>query len=129
MTALQQQLSDNHRRTSKMLAYALHADQEEIWLIAEIVWLARLTDRERVAMAFSVLRTLRPDQRELIHAAVSDDAAMPNVPLMSAMDEASSWADWANYSSIKACTLVGFNRLTEPDQHAFLCHVSERMAA
>ena len=129
MTSLQKQLSDNHRRASKMLAYALHADSVDIWSQAAIVWRKRLNDKELGALSYSFLRAMDPDQAALVCEAVFDSPDMPIVPLFSAMHEAACWADWAGYDSIMACTIAGYNRLAPSDQAAFLSHVTERAAA
>ena len=103
MTSLQKQLSGNHRRASKMLAFALHADSVDIWSDAALVWRARLTDRENGALAYSSLRALDPDHAVLVVEAAFDKPTMPMVPLFSAMHEAAHWADWAeSYPSLRS---------------------------
>ena len=129
MTSLQMQLSDDHRRASKMLAYAMHADCVDIWADAAVVWRKRLTDAELAVLSYSILRAMYPDHAVLVVEAIFDRPNMPMVPLFYAINEAAHWADWADYASIKACTLTGFNRLTPSDQAEFLRHVTERSAA
>ena len=129
MASLQSKLSDNHRRASKMLAYALHADSVDIWSQAANVWRARMTDTELAKLAYSVLRAMNSDLARLVVEAIFDKPDMPMVPLFSAMDEAAHWADWADYDSVKTCTLAGYNRLSPDDQNDFLCHVTARAAA
>ena len=58
MVILINHMSGNHRRASKMLARALHADSVDIWSDAPIVWRARLTDTELAALAYSILRAM-----------------------------------------------------------------------
>ena len=129
MVNLRDHISDNHLRASKMLAYALHADSVDIWSNAPVVWSARMTDRELAALAYSVLQAMNPYQAVLVVEAVFDGPDMPMVPLFSAMDEAAHWADWADYDSVKTCTLAGYNRLSPDDQNDFLNHVTTRAAA
>jgi hypothetical protein len=78
MTSLQKQLSDNHRGAGKMLAYALHADSVDIWSDAALVWRKRLTDTERAALAYSILRALDPDQAVMVVEALTDSPDMPD---------------------------------------------------
>lgn len=129
MVSLKKSLSDNHRRASKMLALALHADNSDIWIDAPIVWRARLTEAEVVAIAHSALRALDNDHCTMVCAAVLGSSKTPMVPLLSEMDEAAHWADFADYPTVKACILAGYNRLGLADQTAFLNHVTSQVAA
>jgi len=128
MVNLRDHISDNHRRNSKMLFFALHADSVDIWSDSALVWRARLTDHELAALTYSFLRSMDPDQAALVVEAAFDKPDTPCVPLFSAMDEAAHWADWADYDSVKAFTLAGYNRLSPADQVDFLCHVTARAA-
>ncbi len=129
MVNLKDHISDKHRRASKMLAYALHADSVDIWSDAALVWRARLTDRENATLAYSMLRALDQDHAVHVVEAVFDKPDMPMVPLFSATDEAANWADWADGELIRAVMIAAYNRLIPSDQADFLRHVTERVAA
>ena len=127
--SLRKQLSDDHRRASEMMAYALHANCIEIWSRTHLFWRKRLTGRENVILAYNMLRALDQDHAVHVIQTVFDAPNMPMVPLFSAMNEAAHWADWADYDSVKACTLAGYNRMSPADQIEFLRHVTSRNAA
>lgn len=48
----------DHKRAAKMLGYTLALGDEAAWHGFTIVLLARLTERERAALAFAVLNSL-----------------------------------------------------------------------
>lgn len=67
------------------------------------------------------------DATALMEAAVVDlGAGQPIPPLISAMDEARTWVDWASISERKAYALVCFQSLSPKDQAAFLSYVQAR---
>ena len=66
----------------------------------------------------------RQDACEIMEAALLDLCAGPPIPpLLSLMDEAGEWADFAVTAELKAYALACFNRLRPADQSAFLAYV------
>lgn len=53
----------------------------------------------------------------------------PIPPLLSAMDEAQAWAEWASPLEVKAYVLACFNAMPPKDQAGFLAYVAGRDAA
>ncbi|MDQ1848542.1 hypothetical protein Q9299_09615 [Gemmobacter fulvus] len=53
----------------------------------------------------------------------------PIPPLLSAMDEAQAWAEWASPLEVKAYALACFNAMSPEDKAAFLRFVTGRSAA
>ncbi|WP_054302842.1 hypothetical protein [Gemmobacter sp. LW-1] len=53
----------------------------------------------------------------------------PVPPLLNALDEARTWAEWATPFERKAFCLASFNALSPKEQAGFLAHVSGRAAA
>ncbi len=118
-----------HHLAGQAFDFALYTDGSVGWLTAKAIWQDVLSQEERVSLAFAALLGLDDDTYEQVIGAVTRTNAMPAVPLLSAMEEASHWADHADYPSIKACTLAGYNRMSPPDQVSFLDYVRGRQAA
>jgi len=53
----------------------------------------------------------------------------PGTALLSAMDEAVTWAVWATPAEHKACCLASYNAMNPKEQAGFLFYVKERAAA
>ncbi|MFN4173301.1 MAG: hypothetical protein ACK4GW_16250 [Pseudorhodobacter sp.] len=56
-------------------------------------------------------------------------AGSPPPPLLSAMDEAASWAEWATPDERKAYCLASFNAMPLKDRASFLAYVQGGNAA
>ncbi|KPQ07463.1 MAG: hypothetical protein HLUCCA12_06500 [Rhodobacteraceae bacterium HLUCCA12] len=52
-----------------MLAYSLFLDDALHWHALSVVFLARLTNREVLSIAFAALRALEPEAREMVFGA------------------------------------------------------------
>ena len=128
MIDLRDHLSDSHLRASRMLARALHAKDAEIWIDADTVWRATLSDAERASLAYSVLKSLDPDHQRFVVETVCQVMGMPLPPLLDAAHEAGSWAAFADEEQLRATALACFNAMSASDQSAFLSHVSRRAA-
>ncbi len=64
------------------------------------------------------------DACEIMSAALEDlSAGQPIPPLFGYMDQAAFWADFAPVPELKAYVLACYNRLSRPDQLAFLGYV------
>ena len=100
-------------------------------ILADHDCLAELVDApERAALAFAALISLSPDEARLTaQSALSSGAGQPIAPLFNHMDEAAFWADMAEPDELKAYTLAAFNRMSHPDQVAFLSYVQPKVAA
>lgn len=110
----------------RTMGYALALGDLESWEIASALWVARLSDDERVALAWAALKALEPKQaREVFKAALSG-AGGPDAALFSVMDQAAFWADMAEAEELEAYCLASFNRMAPGRQAAFLDHVQER---
>jgi hypothetical protein len=68
---ISQQIRDNIKRVSKSLGYTLWLDTFEDWDGLSLILRARLTDRQRAALAFMALKALDYDQ-----AVMTADAAL-----------------------------------------------------
>ena len=107
-----------------MLGYCLTLETPDAWHGFSFVASLYLTANERVALAFAALNSLEPEEAELTAAAAIGSANSPPIPaLISEMDEAGFWADWATRDRLKAYCLACFTRMSEADQVAFLCYV------
>ena len=121
--------TSDHQRASNMLGYALTLGDTDVWLGAVNVWRASLTDHELASLSLSVLLAQKPEHAAMTAVAALCRSGGPMPPLISAMDEAAFWADFAGIADIKACVLAGYNRLPGPDQQAFINYVRQGIAA
>lgn len=119
----------DHTRASKMLGYALTLNDPDTWLGTIQVFKARLSDTELAALSYVTQKAQAPGDALMTAEAVFGRFGTPVPPLISAMDEAAHWADWASPCYVKACVLAGFNRMSSKDQLAFLDYVNVRAAA
>lgn len=129
MVKLRDHLSENHQRAARMFGCVLHGGDSETWMDADIVWRARLTEKERVAMAYSFLKSLDPDQREMVVDCVFASHGMPLPPFMDHAKEACDWAAFADEEQVRTTALACFNEMSLSDQADFLSHVTARSAA
>ena len=124
-------ITDDHRRAVRMLEFCLtlgHTDTDT-WLGAIAVFGIRLSPRELAALSYVCLRALDPEDASRVTEAVLGRSDTPLPPFMSAMEDASYWADWASPNYVKAVVLAGYNRLPARDQVGFLDSVNGRTAA
>ena len=95
---------------------------------------SRLTEyltRIQLATALEIaIRDAHPtDAASIMSAALTRMmAGSPPPPLISAMDEATSWAEWATPDERKAYCLSSFNAMPAKDRAAFLAYVQGRDA-
>jgi hypothetical protein len=127
---ISQQIPDNIKRVSRSLGYTLWLDTFEDWDGLSLILRARLTDRQRAALAFIALKALDYDQAVMAaEAALSEGAGQPIAPLFNHMDESAFWADMATPDELDAYALASFNRMAPQRQAAFLGFVQGRAAA
>lgn len=119
----------DHKRAENMFGFALMFHDTDTWLGMIPVLKARLTPHERVALLFVSLSALKPEDAAMTVEAVFGQRGTPLPPLISAMDDASFWADFTDLKYIKACVLAGYNRMPLSDQIAFLDYVQGRKGA
>ena len=118
-----------HINSIEVLKRALASGASDDWIQASRVWRRDLEDLELAQLTLAGLLALDDEMGSIVLSSAFEDLEMPFPPFWSAMGEASSWADRADYPSVKAFTLAGFNRMTPEDQSAFLNYVSPRAAA
>ncbi|KPP85802.1 MAG: hypothetical protein HLUCCO07_01765 [Rhodobacteraceae bacterium HLUCCO07] len=118
-----------HKRMARILGYALTLGDHQGWEAFSALAQARMTDQERAALAWAALKSLDPDQAEMTAAAVLGSADAPLPPFLGGMEEARSWASYANRSELKAYALATYEALGPSDQAAFHRHINERKVA
>lgn len=92
--------------------------------------IVRLSREERVALAFSAMKSLdRNDAILTVEAAIDEGAGPPIPPLFSFIDEAAFWADMAHPEELEAYCLACFNAMSRTRQVAFLDHLQGRHAS
>lgn len=78
------------------------------------------------ALCHAIAECEPEDAALILEAALrSFGAGQPVPPLLSLMDEARTWADFATVAERKAYCLASWNRLPAADRAAFLAHVTE----
>lgn len=123
-------MPDAYKRVARMVGYSLLLTDADAWHGLTIVLTARLTTKERAAMAWAVLRSLTPDQVVAVAEAVlPQGVGQPIAPLFNHMDEAAFWADMAEPEALEAYCLASFNAMPATRKAAFLKFVQGRVAA
>ncbi|WP_224815669.1 hypothetical protein [Hasllibacter sp. MH4015] len=112
-----------------MLGYSLMVGSFDAWAAFSIVAAARLSEAERLSLAFSALRSLNPDQAQAAAAAAIGSAGGPLPAFLGEMDEARQWAVRASRDERKAFALASFEAMSRKDQAAFFQHISEMEVA
>ena len=127
---ISQHIPDNIKRVSRSVGYALLLDTFEDWDGLSLILRARLSDRQRAALAFMALKSLDQDDATLTaETALSGGAGQPMAPLFNYMDQAVFWADMAEADELNAYCLASFNRMAPQRQAAFLGFIQGRAAA
>jgi hypothetical protein len=127
---ISQHIPDNIKRVSRSVGYALLLDTFEDWDGLSLILRARLSDRQRAALAFMALKSLDQDDATLTaETALSGGAVQPMAPLFNYMDQAVFWADMAEADELDAYCLASFNRMAPQRQAAFLGFIQGRAAA
>ena len=128
--SIAQHIPDNLKRASRSIAYAAWLDTYDDWHGLPVVLHARLTTRQRAALAFMALKSLdRVDAVQVAESALAEGAGQPIAPLFNAMDEAAFWADMAAPDELEAYCLASFNAMPAPRKAAFLDFVQGRKVA
>lgn len=129
-STLKQHMPERYKRAARALGFSLLLDTADTWHSLTVVLTARLSRVERVALAWSVLRSLTPDEiAATVESVLPDSTPAPMVPLYGYMDEAAFWADMAEPEALEAYCLASFDRMAPARQSAFLNHVMGRAAA
>jgi len=123
---------ENYQRVAKMLVCALQLTETDVsvWHGLTKVLSARLSPKERGALAWAVLRALTPEQIiATVEVVLPQGAGQPVPPLFNYMDQAAFWADMAAPDELEAYCFNSFNRMPAKRQAAFLDFVQGRAAA
>jgi hypothetical protein len=127
---LSKYMPDAYKRVARTVGYSLHLADADAWHGLTVVLTARLTQKERAAMAWAVLRSLTPDQVVAVAETVlPEGSSAPIAPLFNHMDEAAFWADMAEPEALEAYCLASFNAMPAPRKSAFLEFVQGRAVA
>lgn len=127
---LKRHMPDSYKRAARALGFSLLLNTADAWHCLTVVLTARLSRVERVALAWSALRSLTPDEIMVtVEAVLPDSTPAPTAPLYGYMDEAAFWAEMAEPEALEAYCLASFDRMAPARQSAFLNHVLGRAAA
>ena len=115
---------------SRSLGYCLQLDDLDAWIALGTILRARLSTRERLALAYVALRALPTHHAQsAAEAAIRVGAGQPIAPLFNYMEEAAFWADMAAPDEREAYCLASFKAMPYERQEAFLGFVQGRLAA
>tara|TARA_B100000767_G_scaffold154562_1_gene145395 strand:- start:93 stop:488 length:396 start_codon:yes stop_codon:yes gene_type:complete len=127
---LSKYMPDAYKRVARTVGCSLLMTDADTWHGLTVVLTARLSARERVTMAWAVLRSLTPEQIVAVAETVLPKGSRaPIAPLFNHMDEAAFWADLAEPEALEAYCLASFNTMTSPRKAAFLEFVQGRQVA
>lgn len=121
-------IEDRHKRVARMVGFALTCGTRETWADAGAVWGARLSEQERVLMAWSLLRTLPPEIAAGTMEAAHPKAGYPQPSLDNVADSARWWASLASRDEKLAWAMASFQALPQGDRRDFLQHFTQEVA-
>lgn len=121
-------MKPQHAAIQRTLGHCLTLGTVEAWFKFGFVAAARLSEAERAALAFAALRSLGPEQADAAAAAALGANGAPLPAFLGGMDEARSWASYANRSELKAHALAAFEAMNATDRAAFFRHITEKEA-
>ena len=76
------------------------------------------------SLCLSIANCDPKDACQIMEAALVDlGAGAPIPPLLSVMDAATGWAEWASITELKAYALACYHRMRPADRAAFLAYV------
>jgi hypothetical protein len=127
--AILQIVKGRKARAARALGFILEADLPDLWEGFAVVLKARLTEGERGLLAYSALRSLDPEPRELAFSAahwgaldLGDEAP---VPLMRA---ARAWASDAGEDELKAFAAAAYEAMSPTAQVHFVGYLMRAAA-
>lgn len=128
--SISQHIPDAIKRATRSIGVALWLDNPDTWFGLPVILRARLTERERAALAFMALKSLDPDNAvKVAEGVIGGGAGQPQAPLFDCMDQAAFWADMADPEELEAYCLASFNAMPRGRQAAFLNFVQRGQAA
>lgn len=119
-------MKSEHKRMARMIGYTLAIGDANAWAGFTTVARARLTIKERAALAWAALHALdTPEQAERVAQTVLTAADHPLPVFLSPMEDARWWASVASLNERKAYALAAYEALPLAEQIAFRKHISE----
>ena len=113
-------MTPGHKSVSRALAYTLTLGETDAWFDLSTILARRLDETERVALAYSILRTIEPDHRDKISATLGDIEAPAGPPPPPFADEIQHDADWwasiASQDELRAYFRAIYNNLSSDDK-------------
>lgn len=123
-------LDRRHQSALHMLSCALKLGNDpEVWDAVPLVFIARLTNDERVRLLEAAMIAAGDDQIPLNLDRHQDRAGSPLPVLIDVDGDARWWADLASDQELKAWLAACFVRLPSRNQQAFLETAMRRSAA
>ena len=112
------------------MGFALTLNNSDGWEALGLIVKEYLDEKQRAALAFSVLQYLHEDNiLAVAEAALPENTPPPIAPFVNQMDEASFWADVASEKALEAYCLASFNRMSNKRKSDFLNFVTQKVAA
>jgi hypothetical protein len=120
-----------HKAVGRMAVHCLTLqDDLDAWHGLSLVATARLDPSERARLAWATLRSLTPEDADLVIDAVfGPPVGAPEPSFVPDMGAARIWADTAIEADLKIYITAAFEALPVADQRKFIAHVSGRAAA
>ena len=124
-------IQPTHKAVAVALGHAIFGGDVNSWDRFIGVIVDKLTDAERVALAFSAIKAVNADQLPDTLRAACGDATdnTPIAPLINHLDEAETWANWQEPAALEAYAFVCFTRMSVGRQDDLLRFVRGRAAA
>ena len=119
-----------HASVARMVAHALTLGGIDDFHSLSLVATARLDPSERARLAWATLRSLTPEDADLVIDAVfGPPVGAPEPSFQPDIGAARIWADTAIEADLKIYLTAAFEALSVADQRKFLAHVAGGAAA
>lgn len=115
-------------RSVSVRVFLANADSQ-VWEQFGLLARARLSQRERVVLAWAALRSLDPEDATAVAEDVIGGAGYPLAPFLSPIEDAAHWADMANAEELSAYLIASFRKLSRGDCEEFIEYAIRRRAA
>jgi len=112
-----------HKQVARCVGYALTLANTDAWIALVEVLAHRLTQAERVSLAYAALRSVDPMIRQEVYQLLGDLpelAGSPMPPFGELQDDAAFWADLAGAEERAAYLMACWKRLDDQSKQALL---------
>lgn len=113
-------IANRYAAVARTIGCALTGADEFSWDVAATVFCSQLLEAERASLAWAALKSLDPDQRDLVFEALGqEEAGFPISSEEDVMDAATMWAEGASETEARAYAIACYFRMEPAAQADF----------